>query len=703
MYLFDSLKQELEKYLEPEQIDNIRRAYIHSRDAHGSQQRSSGDPYITHPVAVARILASMHLDPECIMAALLHDTLEDTALDRDTLAREFGETVADLVDGVSKLTQIQFETKEQAQAENLRKMIMAMVKDIRVILIKLADRLHNMQTLGPLRPDKRRRIARETLSIYAPIALRLGINTIRIELEDLSFAALYPMRSRILKASVLKARGNRREIISQINSAIDDCLLREQLEGEVLGREKHLYSLYCKMRDKGLSFNEVMDVYGFRIMVDKVDTCYRVLGAVHNLFKPIPRRFKDYIALPKVNGYQSLHTSLMGPYGVPIEVQIRTHEMEQMAVAGVAAHWLYKTQLEVGSNVQIRAQQWMRGLLELQKSAGNSQEFIEHVKVDLAPDAIYLFSPDGQIFVLPVGATPVDFAYAVHTDVGNSCVGVRINKKIASLNTVLVSGQTIEIVTARGTRPNSAWLSFVVTAKARASIRHFLKNQHRDESIALGRRLLDKALGAHPLKELDLSIVDEVVKESRQQSLDCMLAEIGTGSVGAFTLAQRLLAKSGLDKGPGQAMHLSSGPLAIEGTEGMVVSYGKCCRPIPGDPVVGAFSAGKGMVIHTNFCKNLNWQQPENYSPVRWAEGVSGEFVAELRVDVVNERGVLARLSTVLADCGSNIINVNIDERDGRVNTILFVITVHHRVHLAQVMKRLRVFRIVLRVARHKR
>lgn len=701
MYLFEGLLRELEKYLNKEQVEQITQAYILGRDAHEGQKRSSGEPYITHPVAVARILAEMRMDHQSIMAAILHDTIEDTYVEKAELAQRFGEPVAELVEGVSKLAKIHFESREQAQAENFRKMMMAMVQDIRVILIKLSDRLHNMQTLGPLRPDKRRRIAHETLEIYAPIALRLGINDIRIKLEELGFQAIYPMRARVLKAAVKKARGNRKDIIAKIQNGLSACLEREGMPSDVIGREKHLYSLYRKMHEKRLSLKEVMDVYGFRIIVDKVDTCYRVLGAVHNLYKPIPKRFKDYIALPKPNGYQSLHTTLMGPYGVPIEIQIRTREMDEIANHGVAAHWLYKSDSELGNSAQVRARQWMRGLLEIQKKAGNSQEFIENVKLDLFPDEIYLFSPDGEIFELPAGATAVDFAYAVHTDIGNACVGVKLDKRVASLNTPLSSGQTVEIITAKGAKPNSTWLSFVVTGKARAGIRHFLKNQHREESMNLGRRLLDKVLGHHNLDECQPEVLQQIAKELKKASFDDVLADIGFGSTGAFTVAQRILKKI-LHEDDKVNLPMQPRPLAIHGTEGMVVSYAKCCRPIPGDEVVGVFSAGKGMVIHTIQCKNVNWSSPENYTTVEWEAGVKGEFVVELKIEVINQRGVLARLATAISEADSNIININIDEKDGHINSLVFQVSVTDRVHLAKIIRRIRVFKWVIRVTRYK-
>jgi len=701
VYLFAGLKQELAEYLPEEEVEQVTQAYILSRDAHHGQKRRSGEPYITHPVAVAQILCHMRLDYQTIMAAILHDTIEDTDVTKELLQEKFGPQVADLVEGVSKLTQIKFENREMAQAENFRKMMMAVVEDIRVIMVKLADRLHNMRTLDALRHEKRQRIAMETLTIYAPIALRLGINTLRVELEDLGFSAMYPMRSRILAESVKRARGNRKEIISKIQDSIGSHLSSEQVEADVIGREKHLYSIYLKMRDKHRSFSEVMDVYGFRIIVDNVDTCYRVLGMVHHLFKPVPKRFKDYIATPKVNGYQSLHTTMMGPYGVPIEVQIRTRDMDHMANSGVAAHWLYKSTDVNRSSVQLRAREWMRGILELQKSAGNSLEFIENVKADLFPDEVYVFSPNGQIFELPKGATPVDFAYAVHTDVGNSCVGVKINKRVAALNAQLITGQTVEVVTSPGAKPNHTWLGFVVTGKARSAIRHYIKHQRDQEALNLGRRLVNKALGNNlALEDIPEDVIEEIVKHSKQEKLSDILIDVGLGSLSSFVIAKRLLDKLHEDSDAPEPKRLSR-PLAIRGTEGMLVTYGKCCRPIPGDPVVGVFGSGTGIVIHTSHCKNVNWQRSENFLTVQWEDDVDGEFPVEIWVDVINQRGVLARLAGIIADSDSDIINTLIEERDGRVNTIQFILGVRDRGHLAQLMRRLRVNKSVIKISRH--
>src|SRR5690554_3598366 len=588
----DSLASDLSGYLESDQVNLVRRAYFYAEQAHDGQFRRSGEPYVTHPLAVAGILSEMHMDPQSLVAAMLHDVIEDTGISKSAVKSQFGDTIAEMVDGVSKLNKISFSSHAEAQAENFQKMALAMARDIRVILVKLADRLHNMRTLDVLSPEKRRRVARETLDIYAPIANRLGMNSVRIEFEELGFDALYPMRKRRINAAVKSVRGNRKEIVKQIQSSLEACLEREGMPARVFGREKHLYSIYEKMRAKRKSFSEIMDVYAFRIVVDKVDTCYRVLGAVHNLYKPVPGRFKDYIAIPKANGYQSLHTTLFGMHGVPIEIQIRTEEMEAMANNGIAAHWLYKSSDDRPSQSHFRVRQWVQDLLEMQKQAGNSLEFIEHVKTDLFPDEIYVFTPRGEILELPAGSTPVDFAYAVHTDVGNSCVACRINRRLAPLSEPLQSGQTVEII-ASGTHPNPAWLSFVVTGKARSNIRHFLKNQRRSEAISLGRRLLNKTLSSfgYHLANIPKEKIGGLLEETNFEVLDDLLEDIGLGNRMAFIVARRLIPN---EEGSAISEAHDDTSLAIRGSEGMLLSFAKCCYPIPGDPIVGYVSAGRG-------------------------------------------------------------------------------------------------------------
>ncbi|MAB25950.1 MAG: bifunctional GTP diphosphokinase/guanosine-3',5'-bis(diphosphate) 3'-diphosphatase [Pseudomonadales bacterium] len=704
----------LASYLEPEQVNLVRRAYFYAEQAHDGQTRRSGEPYVTHPLAVANILADMHMDHQSLMAAMLHDVIEDTGIPKDALVSQFGETVAELVDGVSKLTQMTFETKAEAQAENFQKMALAMARDIRVILVKLADRLHNMRTLGALIPEKRRRIAKETLEIYAPIAARLGMHSLSTEFEDLGFKSMYPMRSQLIDRAVRSARGNRKELLNKILDSLQACLEREGLKGTVMGREKHLYGIYQKMRGKRKAFTEIMDVYAFRIIVDKADTCYRVLGAVHSLYKPFPGRFKDYIAIPKANGYQSLHTTLFGMHGVPIEIQIRTEEMEELANSGIAAHWVYKSKDDVINGNHARTRQWLKSVLELQQNAGNSLEFIENVKIDLFPDEVYIFTPKGRIMELPKGSTPVDFAYAVHTDVGNSCIACRVNRRLAPLSEPLQSGETVEVITAPGARPNPAWLSFVITGKARSNIRHFLKHQRHSESIALGERLLDKVLTSFDthLADIPQPRIDQVLNDCGMEHLEDLLSDIGLGNRMAYVVARRLLAADGAaedtekqridqsqdDTGSGE------NPLAIRGTEGLVVSFARCCNPIPGDPIVGYLSSGKGMVIHQENCKNLvdSRHNTEKTMHLTWDKDVSGEFTVELRVELEHQRGIIAQLATGITVADASIDKISVDERDGRISVVQLVIRVRDRLHLSQMIKRIRSLNGVMRITRLK-
>lgn len=699
MHTIDSLANRLSEYLDEGQIAQVRAAYDFARGAHDGQKRKSGEPYISHPLAVASILADMHMDHQCLMAALLHDVIEDTGVPKHIIVREFDQDVADLVDGVSKLKVI-FQSRAEAQAENFQKMTLAMSKDIRVILVKLADRLHNMRTLGHLDADKRKRIARETLEIYAPIANRLGMNNFRVEFEELGFKALHPLRSSMIEKAVRKARGNRKEVVGKILESIRACLAREGIDAEVFGREKHLYSIYDKMRSKHKSFSEIMDVYAFRIIVESVDTCYRVLGAVHNLYKPVAGRFKDYIAIPKANGYQSLHTTLFGMHGIPIEIQIRTVEMEMVANNGIAGHWLYKTSNDSTTGSHQRAREWMKGLLEIQQSAGNSLEFIENVKIDLFPDEVYVFTPRGEIYDLPQGATPVDFAYAVHTDIGNTCVACRIDRRLAPLSATLESGQTVEIITAPGAQPNPAWLGFVLTGKARGSIRHALKNQQRNESIALGRRLLERTLKSRnaSLEDIDPERLDAVMAERNIDTFDSLLEAIGLGNQMAYVIARKIVSTDEIEEPDNQR------PLAIMGTEGLVVSYAKCCKPIPGDPIIGHISAGRGIVIHMDSCKNMAELRgkPEELMSVRWDPHVNQDFSVELRVELEHEKGIIAVLASTITNVDANIERINMVEKDARLSTVNIVLTVRDRVHLANVIKRLRIIKGVNRIVRTK-
>ncbi|MDN3697663.1 MULTISPECIES: bifunctional GTP diphosphokinase/guanosine-3',5'-bis pyrophosphate 3'-pyrophosphohydrolase [Vibrio] len=705
MYLFDSLKDVAQEYLTEPQVEALRQSYVVARDAHEGQTRSSGEPYIIHPVAVSRILAEMRLDIESLQAALLHDVIEDTEVTKEELEAQFGTTVAELVDGVSKLDKLKFRDRKEAQAENFRKMVLAMVQDIRVILIKLADRTHNMRTLGALRPDKKRRIARETLEIYSPLAHRLGIHNIKTELEELGFEALYPNRYRVLKNVVKVARGNRNEMIERIHTEIKGRLEDVGLNVRVFGREKNLFSIYNKMKTKEQRFHTIMDIYAFRVVVDSADTCYRALGQVHSLYKPRPGRMKDYIAVPKANGYQSLHTSMVGPHGVPVEVQIRTEDMDQMADKGVAAHWSYKGNGDrTGTTAQVKAQRWMQSLLELQQSAGNSFEFIENVKSDLFPDEIYVFSPKGRIVELPVGATAVDFAYAVHTDVGNMCVGARVDLNPYPLSKALKNGQTIEIISAPGARPNAAWLNYVVTSRARTKIRQVLKTMRREDSVTLGRRLLNHALGERSITDLAEENVQHVLSELKMADMDELLAAIGLGELMSIVIARRLLGSAdelteveGTDGKPRKK-------LPIRGAEGILLNFAKCCHPIPDDHIIAHVSPGKGLVVHRETCPNVRGYQrePDKYMAVEWSDEYDQEFTAELQVDVQNHQGALAELTNVISKTGSNIHGLSTEERDGRLYTVTVLLTTKDRVHLAKIMKRIRVMPHVLKVRRKK-
>jgi GTP diphosphokinase / guanosine-3',5'-bis(diphosphate) 3'-diphosphatase len=694
-------------YLDQNQIKDCIRAYEFSADAHAGQLRKSGEAYICHPLSVAITLAEMRMDVSGIMAAILHDVIEDTSVSKKELAKQFSDEVAELVDGVTKLTKIDSMTHAEAQAENVRKMFLAMGKDLRVILVKLADRLHNMQTLGVMSAEKKCRIARETLDIYAPIANRLGMNKIRHKLESLSFEAMYPRRYSILNNALKKARGNRRKIVDTIESAIKNRLEQAALQCEVSGREKNLYSIYQKMLQKKVSLSEVFDVYAFRIFCDNVDTCYRVLGVIHNLYKPIPGRFKDYIALPKANGYQSLHTILIGPYGVPIEIQIRTHEMHRMAESGIAAHWLYKSDDGKTEKFQVRANEWLRDLLEIQKSAGDSLEFIDNLKVDLFPQEVFVFTPKGGIIKIPRGATIVDFAYAVHTDIGNACVSARIDKQLVPLQTKLENGMTVEVITASWARPNPLWLNYVITAKARSSIRNFLKHFKQQEAISLGWRLLDKELQAMHLnlENIEESRIQALLEVTAMQSLNELLEDIGLGNKMPFLVAKRLTqddiyANIKLNDND----QIRKTPLVIKGTEGMVITLAKCCRPIPGDSIIGYFNPGKGIVVHHHECRNRSVvrKTPTSWLDVEWSPDAVGDFPAEIRISVLNQRGSLATIASTISELGSNIENVTVVDQDERVCVDLIILTVKDRVHLAKIMRRLKELSIVLKISRVK-
>jgi GTP pyrophosphokinase len=698
-----TLFKEWSGYLKPEDLTQLESAYHFSKAAHEGQFRKSGEPYISHPLAVADILAQWHMDPQALTAALLHDVTEDTEVTKTEISRNFGKPVAELVDGVSKLDKVEFDTLERAQAENFRKMLLAMARDVRVILIKLADRLHNMRTLDAVEPAKRRRVARETLDIYAPIANRLGLNAIFQELEDLSFQHLYPDRYRVLAKAVKAARGNRREVVGKVMEAVKRKLKEGKVEAQVNGREKHLYSIYRKMREKHLTFAQVLDVFAFRIIVKDVPSCYLALGTLHSLYKPIPGKFKDYIAIPKANGYQSLHTTLFGPFGSPIEIQIRTQEMHKIAEAGVASHWLYRTSDASLTELQQKTHQWLQSLIEMQSEAGDSVEFLEHLKVDLFPDEVYVFTPKGQIMALPRGATAVDFAYAVHTDIGNRCVAVKINQELAPLRTELKNGDRVEIITAAHAKPNPLWLNFVVTAKARSHIRHFVKTMHFQESVQLGERLLNQALVSFKssLGAIQDQQWERLLKESSAKSRQHLLSDIGLGKRLSAVIARQLLSLGHLQP------HEKAipGTVVIRGSEGMAVQFAKCCKPIPGDPIIGIISKDQGMVIHTHDCPLFSKTRPDpdRMLDVQWDPETRKAFEVSIKLVVANQRGVLAKVAADISSAGSNIQNVAVDPEDGGTYTGMhFTLQVSNRMHLARIMRALRRIPEVIRISRVK-
>ena len=693
-----ALVDTLESYLPDDQVQKILSAYEFGAAAHRGQTRRSGEPYITHPVAVAHELAEMHLDSEAICAAILHDVVEDTPATLEEIKEKFGEEVALIVDGVSKLDQIQFRSRAEAQAESFRKMMLAMIEDIRVILVKLSDRLHNMQTLGAMPAKKKKRIARETLDIYAPIANRLGINRLKIQLEDLGFKHLHPYRYRVLEGALKKSKGSQKQIVRRISDQFSKAMAEDGIEGEVFGREKHLYSIYKKMAEKKRVLSDVVDVYGFRIIVEDVSTCYQTLGLVHQLYKPMPGRFKDYIAIPRINGYQSLHTTLFGPKGLPLEVQIRTRDMDRVAESGVASHWIYKAEEKSDATPQRRAREWLANLAELQQS-GTSEEFLESVKVDLFPDKIYVFTPKGDIMPLPKGATTVDFAYAVHTDVGNRTVAAKINRGLVPLRTPLQNGQTVEIITARGAKPNPNWLTFVRSAKARTAIRHHMKNLRSVESVDLGKRLLDKTLKdlGSSLRKIGKVRMSEALAELSLESADDLFEQIGLGERLAPLTARFLL---GTEEEGENVEDVAS--LVIAGTEGMVVSYAKCCYPLPGDAVMGYLTAGRGVVIHRNGCGNLSnfRKQPEKWIAVSWEKDIDRDFNCQIQCETRNRTGVLAEVAATIADCGSNIEQVEVISRHDDCSILTFLLQVKDRTHLAQIMRNVRKMPNVMRVSR---
>jgi len=697
----DLLVEELSSYLKPKDVKHVREAIEFSRVAHQGQMRHSGDPYISHPIAVARILTPLHIDAQAIIAALLHDVVEDTAVTSEQVAEKFGKPVAELVDGLSKLDRLRFETQEDAQAENFRKMLLAMARDVRVILIKLADRLHNMRTLDAMSSDKRERIARETMEIYAPIANRLGLNDLHHELQDLSFKYLHPNRYTVLTKALLVARGNRREVVGKILETIRQRLSENNIDADVTGREKDIYSIYKKMQSKSLAFAEVLDIYGFRVLVNDFASCYVALGVLHGLYKPIPGKFKDYIAIPKVNGYQSLHTTLFGPFGTPIEIQIRTHEMHRIAEAGVASHWLYKSGHESINDLHTKTHQWLQELLESLSQSSDSSEFLEHLKVDLFPDEVYVFTPKGKILSLPRGATGVDFAYSVHTDIGNRCIAVKVNHELVPLRTELRNGDRVEVITAPHAKPNPAWLGYVATSKARSQIRHFLKTMQSGESSRLGERLLNQALQALGFKPQDMDEAhwNKLLKDTGVKTRQDILADIGLGRRLNMVVARQLASI-------GEFVPNETVPypvITIQGTEGMAVQFAQCCRPIPGDPIVGVIKSGQGLLVHTHDCPTLRRGRSsgEQWLDVAWDKNITRAFDVNIKLLVADQRGVLAKVSAAIAEAEANIENINFTH-EGEYSGLHFTLEVNNRLHLANIMRGLRKIPEVVRIIRVK-
>lgn len=695
------LFQAAAQYLRPADLEQVQLAYRVAEHAHTGQFRKSGEPYISHPVSVALILTSWHLDHQALSAALLHDTVEDTITTSADIHAQFGPSISDLVEGVSKLDRLEFQTEQQAQAENFRKMLLAMARDVRVILIKLADRLHNMRTLGSMNPQKQRRIARETLDIYVPIANRLGLHKLYQELDDLGFRYLFPNRYAVLNKAIRAARGNRREVVGKILSSLEERLKSFDIDAKIKGREKHLSSIYQKMQEKSLSFSQVQDIYGFRVIVQDIPRCYLALGALHTLYKPIPGKFKDYIAIPKANGYQSLHTTLFGPFGTPVEIQIRTQDMHKIAESGVASHWLYKSSSTPLSDVQKKTHQWLQSLLEYQSESGDAIEFLEHIKVDLFPDAVYVFTPKGTIKSLPRGATAVDFAYDVHTAIGHCCVAAKINDQLVPLRTLLSNGDRVEVITEEGASPNPAWLNYVVTAKARAKIRHYLRTLRHDEAEMLGERLLNQALRALNAEPADIGQTqwDALLKGDRSKSRQEILADIGLGKRLNLVVARALLPKSDGDSPQPQPTRTA---ITIRGSEGMAIQLATCCRPIPGDPIIGLVKKGQGLIIHTQDCPTIGRSRsdPDKWIDVAWENLQAQLYEVAIKVLALNRRGVLATIATAIAEAQSNIDSVAIAKADGAYSEINFTVQVRDRQHLAQLMQNLREIPEVVRLTR---
>ena len=697
----EELLRTVATYLKPDDLPFVRAAFEFARDAHAGQTRKSGEPYITHPLSVAQILTEWKLDAHGLAAALLHDTMEDTGVAKATLAEKFGKQVAELVDGLSKLERLEYQSKEARQAENFRKMVLAMARDIRVIIVKLADRLHNMRTLDAMREDKRQRIARETLEIYAPIANRIGLNKVYRELQDLAFMHLHPHRYHVLSKAVRAARGNRREVVDKILKAVSQRLVESNIEATIKGREKNLYSSYKKMQEKSLSFSEVLDIYGFRVIVKDNPSCYLALGALHSLYKPIPGKFKDYIAIPKGNGYQSLHTTLFGPYGTPVEMQIRTREMNAVAEAGIASHWMYKSGHASIDAAKQRTHQWLQSLLDMQAESDDAVEFLEHIKIDLFPDEVYVFTPKGKIIVLPHGATPVDFAYAVHTDVGHRCIAARVNHNLVPLRTVLRNGDTVDIITSTQTKPNPSWLNFVQSGRARSGIRNYLKSLQTQDAIQLGQKLLRQAASA--LSAFEPEITPELEEAlltrlgERNRRFSDILADIGTGKQLAAVVARKLLELSGQ-----QAQQAALGPIAIRGNEGAAIHLSNCCNPIPGDQIVGIAKKDQGLLIHRSSCHNVQRVETDKLLEVRWEAQKDRMFGVNISILAFNQRGALADIAAAISHASANIETVDTQDnhsQDGYIH-IHFRLQVDNLQHLEKVLAQVQQVEVVQRAER---
>ena len=693
------LRDLLNTYLEPEKVATILRAFETGALAHEGQTRITGEPYILHPVAVARILAMMRMDCASVAAAILHDTLEDTPLTREEIETRFGKEIAELVDGVTKLDKMKFRTRLEADAESFRKLMLAMSRDLRVIFIKLADRLHNMRTLDSLNTGSRRRIARETLDIYAPIADRLGMNSIKSELQDLGFANLFPWRHRTIAEHINSVTGDRREVITNIYKALKKNMSEAGIPCDIKGREKTPYSIYRKMLSRDLSFTEVMDVYAFRIITHSEPHCYQVLGAVHGLYPPKPGRFKDHIALPKANGYQSLHTILNSPYGLPVEIQIRTREMDIMAEKGAAAHWQYKSGEITSGSAQVRAREWLMQLVEVQRHSNDSMEFLDGAKSDLFPDQIFVFTPKGKIIDLGQSATALDFAYAIHTDVGNHTSSILVDKLEVPLSTRLANGQTVEVLTRDAAHPIPEWLEFVTTARARTGIRHYIKSLEQADTVALGLRLLESALNARGsnIDDVPQKRMNRYLKDNHLSRQEDLLSDLAMGNV----LANVVAAKLAPDVSTSDSSTATEA-LTIAGSEGSAVTFSACCHPVPGDTIMGYVSAGKGVVVHRNNCRNVREfrKHPDRCVDVAWAPIRRGMFEVALLILAKNIPGVLANISASIGEAGSNIEKVEQPEANPELATLLFTISVQDRDHMARVMRRLRRNRNVTRVSR---